>query len=124
MDLARSGIKGVLWRTFKHYGPLAILYPRPTLAIDEDGRRASASVIFLIVKKEHSLPSALIDRGSLDAWQSAGCKPVETRARERVDELLGQYERKPLLPEVEEELWKVVERAARDAGLDSVPRYA
>jgi len=31
---------------------------------------------------------------------------------------------RPLVPEVEEELWKLVERAARNAGLDSVPRYA
>lgn len=77
-----------------------------------------------LFKKEQSLPSALIDRGSLGAWQSAGCKPAEARARERVEELLGQYERKPLAPEVEEELWKLVERAARNAGLDSVPRYA
>ena len=71
MDLARSGIKGVLWRTFKHYGPLAILYPRPTLAIDEDGRHASASVIFLIVKKEHSLPSLEGLRDDPMAWAEA-----------------------------------------------------
>lgn len=77
-----------------------------------------------LFKKEHTLPSALIDRGSLAAWQSAGCKPVEKRARERVEELLSQYERKPLDPEVEEELWKLVERAARNAGLDSIPRFA
>jgi trimethylamine--corrinoid protein Co-methyltransferase len=77
-----------------------------------------------LFKKEHSLPSALIDRGSLAAWKSAGSKPADVRARERVEELLGQYERKPLAPDVEEELWKLVERAARNAGLDSVPRFA
>jgi trimethylamine--corrinoid protein Co-methyltransferase len=76
-----------------------------------------------LFRKEHSLPSSLIDRGSLGAWQSAGCEPVEARARARVEELLGQYEPKPLAPEVEEELWKLVERAARSAGVDSVPRY-
>ncbi len=77
-----------------------------------------------LFKKEQSLPSALIDRGSLGAWQSAGSKPADARARERVEELLGQYERKPLAPEVEEELWKLVERAVQNAGVDSVPRYA
>jgi len=75
-----------------------------------------------LFRKEHSQPSSLIDRGSLGAWQSGACESLENRARARVDELLGQYEPKPLAPEVEEELWKIVERAARSAGVDSVPR--
>lgn len=77
-----------------------------------------------LFRKEFSLPSPLIDRGSLGAWQSGECESLDARARARVDELLGQYEPEPLAPEVEEELWKLVERAARSAGVDSVPRCA
>jgi trimethylamine--corrinoid protein Co-methyltransferase len=76
-----------------------------------------------LFRAEQTLPSALIDRGSLGAWQSDGCKSLHARAKERVEELLAQYERKPLAPEVEEELWKLVEGAARGAGVGSVPRY-
>ncbi|HEY5656427.1 MAG TPA: trimethylamine methyltransferase family protein [Myxococcota bacterium] len=76
-----------------------------------------------LFRTEQALPSALIDRGSLGAWQSGGCKSLQARAKERVEALLAQYEPKPLAPEVEEELWKLVERAARSAGVASVPRY-
>ena len=51
MDLDRRGIKGVLWRTFKYYGPMKILYPRPNIELNEAGNQASARVPFLIVKK-------------------------------------------------------------------------
>ncbi len=77
-----------------------------------------------LYRKEHALPSALIDRAPLGAWQGAGAKPLAARARERVDALLGAYEREPMAPEIEEALWKLVERAARGAGLESVPRCA
>jgi len=68
--------------------------------------------------------SSLIDRGSLGAWQSAGSEPVDVRARARVDELLEKYEPKSLAPEIQEELWKIVEWSARSADLDSVPHHA
>jgi hypothetical protein len=40
-----------------------------------------------------------------------------------VETLLDQYEKKSLASEVEEEFWKLAQRAARNAGLDSVAPY-
>jgi hypothetical protein len=68
MDLDRRGIKGVLWRTFRHYGPLTILYPRPALEIRADGHQASARFPFLIVKKEHTIPGLERLRDDPAAW--------------------------------------------------------
>ena len=51
-------------------------------------------------KKELYIPSAVIDRGSLDAWQKKGSKPAEVRAAERVEHLLKTYQPNPLSHEV------------------------
>ena len=52
-ELDRIGIKRVLWRTFKYYGPLKVLYPRPSVEIKGDANSALAKLPFLIVRKEH-----------------------------------------------------------------------
>lgn len=69
MDLDRRGIKAVLWRTFRHYGPLAVLYPRPVVTVDESTARAS--VPFLIVKKEHPFTELGTLRDDPAAWLEA-----------------------------------------------------
>ncbi len=50
-----------------------------------------------LFRKEQSLPSDVIDRGSLQAWQVMGSPEAFTRARLRADSLVEQY-RKPDLP--------------------------
>jgi trimethylamine--corrinoid protein Co-methyltransferase len=50
-----------------------------------------------LFRKEQYLPSEAIDRGSLQAWQSAGSPEAFTRARLHADSLVEQY-RKPDLP--------------------------
>lgn len=55
-DLDRRGIKGVLWRAFRHYGPLKVLHPRPDVEMNEDANQASAQLPFLIVKREQTFP--------------------------------------------------------------------
>jgi trimethylamine--corrinoid protein Co-methyltransferase len=47
-----------------------------------------------LFRREQHLPSTLIDRGSLRAWQEHGSLDLAKRAHERVNELLAQY-RKP-----------------------------
>jgi hypothetical protein len=71
MNLDRSGIKAVLWRTFKYYGPMTILYPRATVEIDAAGHDASAHVPFLIVKKKHPFKNLEAFRDDPVAWVEA-----------------------------------------------------
>jgi hypothetical protein len=71
MNLNQSGIKGVLWRTFKYYGPMTILYPRPTVEIDAAGHDATARFPFLIVKKEHPFKDLERFRDDPVAWIDA-----------------------------------------------------
>ena len=71
MNLDRSGIKAVLWRTFKYFGPITILYPRPTVEIDAAGQDATARFPFLIVKKEHPFKDLEGFRNDPVAWVDA-----------------------------------------------------
>lgn len=62
-----------------------------------------------LFKKEQYLPSKVIDRGSLRAWQQAGKNDTFERAKVQVKELLGKYE-KPVMSEgMEKEMKQVME---------------
>jgi len=54
--LDRRQVRGILWRAFKYYGALNVIYPRPAVDVGKDSGHALARFPFLIVKKEHSLP--------------------------------------------------------------------
>ena len=71
MDLDRRGIRAVLWRTFNHYGPLAILYPRPAIEINAAAGRATAEVPLLLLKKEVEMPGLDGLRSNPLAWIEA-----------------------------------------------------
>jgi hypothetical protein len=71
MDMDRRGIKGVLWRTFRHYGDVAIMYPRPTIDIDDGARDASTQFPFMIVKKKITIPGLDALRDDPLAWVDA-----------------------------------------------------
>jgi len=71
MNLDRSGIRAVLWRTFKTYGPLAVFYPRPEIEINAAAGEASTRFPFLIVRKEHDLPGLDTLRDDPMAWIEA-----------------------------------------------------
>ena len=67
------------------------------------------------------MPSSVIDRGSIRAWQEGGSMDTFSRAKARVVELLESYQR-PLIPsEQENELRDMVEGIARQAGMDKLP---
>lgn len=74
-----------------------------------------------LFKREQYLPSAVIDRGSVRAWQEQGAMDTFARARARVSELLAAYQRPALSADVERELYALVEREARQAGLGRLP---
>jgi trimethylamine--corrinoid protein Co-methyltransferase len=71
--------------------------------------------------KEQHLPSPVIDRGSIRTWQQGGGLDTFARAKVRVKELLANYQKPTLPPEVERDLHGIVEREAKKAGMDRLP---
>jgi trimethylamine--corrinoid protein Co-methyltransferase len=74
-----------------------------------------------LFKQEQHLPSPVIDRGSLRAWQEAGSLDTFVRARARAKELLAAYKRPQLVTEVERALYAIVERETARVGLERLP---
>jgi len=72
--------------------------------------------------KEFYLPSAVIDRGSLDAWKKQGAKTAFERARDRVNQLVAAYRPSPISDDLRAELREITTRAARKFGMDELPR--
>ncbi|MBN1483227.1 MAG: trimethylamine methyltransferase family protein [Chloroflexia bacterium] len=72
-------------------------------------------------RQEQYIPSDVIDRGSLDAWQKKGSKTAFERAKDRVRELLERYEPSPISTELRAELRRIATRAAQKFGLDELP---
>lgn len=52
----RREVKRVLFAAFRHYGEFKIHYPRPLVEILSDGHSARATVHFLIVRQDQSIP--------------------------------------------------------------------
>lgn len=74
-----------------------------------------------LFQKEQHLPSQVIDRGSIRAWQAGGQTDAFDRARTRLQELLGTYQ-PPELPDGQGgELTRMVAGLAAKAGLDKLP---
>ncbi|MFM8321874.1 MAG: trimethylamine methyltransferase family protein [Chloroflexota bacterium] len=74
-----------------------------------------------LFSKEQYLPSPVIDRGSVRAWQEDGCLDTFGRAKQRVQGLLKEYQA-PQLPEDQKQaLQSMVERLAQAAGMDRLP---
>ncbi len=71
--------------------------------------------------KEQYLPSEIIDRDSIRGWQQAGGLDTFARAKIRTQQLLAEYQRPPMQPAQEKELIGMVERLAKNAGLDALP---
>ena len=74
-----------------------------------------------LFKQEQYLPSPVIDRGSLRAWQEAGSHDTFARARARTQELLAAYKQPQLLTEAERAMRDLIEREARRVGLERLP---
>jgi trimethylamine--corrinoid protein Co-methyltransferase len=74
-----------------------------------------------LFRQEQYLPSPVIDRSSLRAWEEAGGRDSFQRARRRVTELLGQYRRPDLGARREHALRAVMEREASRCGLRPLP---
>lgn len=51
-----TGVKRILFISFRHYGKITILHPRPKVDMGSKDKAPSVSFPFLIVKKERSIP--------------------------------------------------------------------
>jgi trimethylamine--corrinoid protein Co-methyltransferase len=71
--------------------------------------------------QELYIPSAVIDRGSLEAWKGKGSLSAKQRASEQVEKLLTSYQPTPLPPELRAELRSITLQAARKHGMDELP---
>jgi trimethylamine--corrinoid protein Co-methyltransferase len=71
--------------------------------------------------QEQHIPSDVVDRGSLTAWQNTGGKTTTDHARDRVASLLAAYRPRTLPDDVRWALHDITRRAARQFGMDHLP---
>jgi trimethylamine--corrinoid protein Co-methyltransferase len=71
--------------------------------------------------KEQYLPSAVIDRSSIRAWQQEGSLDSFARAKRRVNDLLGAYQQPAIPPELQQALRQMVTNLAAKAGMPELP---
>jgi trimethylamine--corrinoid protein Co-methyltransferase len=76
-----------------------------------------------LLKEEQYLPSAVIDRGSIRTWQQMGRSDVYARANTQAQELLNSYQPPDLPPDQVTDLRVMVERLAKEAGMDKLPEF-
>jgi trimethylamine--corrinoid protein Co-methyltransferase len=74
--------------------------------------------LFRLEQVQHS---RVIDRGSLDQWQLDGSKDTFSRARDRVMEIVDEYQRPEVEPEKESALIALVSSFAKQAGMEKLP---
>ncbi len=74
-----------------------------------------------LFSKEQYLPSAVIDRGSVRAWQEEGCADTFTRAKARTADLLKAYQPPVIDQSQRRALVEMVESLAHGAGMDRLP---
>ncbi len=72
-------------------------------------------------RKELYIPSEVIDRDTLEAWEKKGAKSTWDRAKDRVESLLAQYKPSPISDEVKKELLDITTKAANKAGMEKLP---
>lgn len=72
-------------------------------------------------QEEFYIPSAVVDRGSYDAWQASGARTAAQRAAERVDQLLAAYQPVGVSEELGSELQRMTSAAAEKFGMRQLP---
>jgi len=75
-------------------------------------------------REELYIPSEVIDRDTLEAWESKGSKSTWERAQDRVVSLLAKYQQPPMSEEVRKELHDITARVANEAGMAKLPELA
>jgi trimethylamine:corrinoid methyltransferase-like protein len=67
------------------------------------------------------IPSEVIDRDTLEAWEKKGAKSTWDRAKDRVETLLTNYQPSPLSDEIKKELRDITTKAAIKTGMEVLP---
>ena len=74
-----------------------------------------------LFSKEQHIPSAVIDRDSVRAWQEQGAKATFERAKERAAQLVKEYTHPVMAEGCMNELRAMLESLARGAGMEQLP---
>lgn len=74
------------------------------------------------LRKEHFFPGPVIDRASHERWREEGSLTLAERANREVERMVAEYEPSRLAPEVKTELTRIMETAAKQVGIDSLPQ--
>ena len=107
-------LKGML----VHTDPLAVdMYE----GINFKGEFLKQRITRQLIREEQYLPSAVIDRGSIRAWEQMGATDTFTRAKTQLQDLLKAYQPPNLPPDQVSELQNMVSGLAKEAGLDQLP---
>ena len=72
-------------------------------------------------REELYIPSEVIDRDTMEAWEKKGSKSTWDRAQERVDSLLEKYQPSQISDEVKKELRDITTKVANNAGMKKLP---
>jgi trimethylamine---corrinoid protein Co-methyltransferase len=73
-------------------------------------------------KEELYIPSSVIDRGPVDAWERGGARSSADRAAYRIESLLKTYQPSQISSDLRAELDSIVMNAARKAGMPELPQ--
>jgi len=72
-------------------------------------------------REELYIPSDVIDRDTVEAWEKKGSKSAWERAQDRVDQLLAKYQPSRIADDIKKELRDITTRAANKAGMKELP---
>jgi trimethylamine--corrinoid protein Co-methyltransferase len=73
------------------------------------------------LKKEHFMPSDVIDRFTLEAERKQGSKDIISKARQTVDQLLKEHVPEPLPAEIENDLKNALKEIMGRYNIESLP---
>ncbi|MCP4142049.1 MAG: hypothetical protein GY755_17525 [Chloroflexi bacterium] len=76
-----------------------------------------------LFSEEQYLPSEVIDRDSIRGWQQSGRMDTFDRAKIRTQQLLDKYERPSIDADKEKELVSMMEKLAKEAGMNKLPAF-
>lgn len=74
------------------------------------------------LRDEHIFPGPVIDRASYERWQEKGSLTLHQRAKNEADKLVESYQPSPLSGDVKSELTSIMEKAAKECGMDRLPK--
>ncbi len=104
-----------------------IIANRDTLALDVIGKVGPGGHFMAEkhtltwLKKEHLIPSDVIDRSSLEAWKKQGSMNMASRAREIVNRILKEHVPESLPTDVEKDLSDALREIMNRYNIKSVP---